>query len=52
MACDRILHHGAKITPDFYSLTPLDYAAFEGVPILEGFLVGGGCGGSSSQACA
>ena len=30
VACDRILHHGAKITPDFYSLTPLDYAAFEG----------------------
>ena len=40
MACDRILHHGAKVSPDAYSLTPLHYAAFEGVAVIDRFLRG------------
>lgn len=33
VACDRLLLHGARALPDVYSLTPLHYAAFEGVAL-------------------
>lgn len=29
--CERLLRNGATLTPDMYSLTPLHYAAYEGV---------------------